>query len=195
MKPGGGSAKGATFERFICKELSKWWTEGKRDDVFWRTAGSGGRATNRAKTGKTTAGAYGDITALDPIGEPLLKLFCFELKCGYGGWDVLDLIDKGKNMKHSKLQEFWQQASESAQQAHAHYPVVIAKRNQKQPVIVFPIEFREAVTIYHGPFLYPFLRTRILCDPVFICLFSDFLDYVDPKTIYELGKVKDVGFF
>jgi len=42
-------AKGSSFEREICTILSKWWTNNERDDVFWRTAGSGARATTRSK--------------------------------------------------------------------------------------------------------------------------------------------------
>ena len=36
--------KGSEFEREMCKCLSLWWTDSKRDDVFWRSAQSGGRA-------------------------------------------------------------------------------------------------------------------------------------------------------
>jgi len=75
--------KGSSFERTICRELSKWWSFGQRDDIFWRTAGSGGMATNRGKQGLRTFGQAGDIQATDPAGQPLLSMFSFELKRGY----------------------------------------------------------------------------------------------------------------
>ena len=73
-KKGGGHAKGSQFERTVCKDLSLWWTKGKRDDVFWRTSGSGARAKTRSKTGEKTFGQYGDVQATDPIGQPLICL-------------------------------------------------------------------------------------------------------------------------
>ena len=71
------ASKGSAFEREISKSLSLWYTEGERDDIFWRSSQSGGRATTRAKKGKKTAASYGDITALDNRGEPFTDLFCF----------------------------------------------------------------------------------------------------------------------
>src|SRR6056300_739729 len=61
-------AKGDTFEREICTLLSEWWSDGKRDDIFWRHD-SGSRAKGSSRKGKTTFGAYGDIKASDPIGS------------------------------------------------------------------------------------------------------------------------------
>ena len=46
----GKSQKGGAWEREFSKYLSLWITEGERDDVFWRSSQSGGRATQRAKS-------------------------------------------------------------------------------------------------------------------------------------------------
>lgn len=81
--PGRGKKKGSAFERAICKTLSKWWTDGQRTDVFWRTQSSGGRATIRSRQGLSTHGQFGDVQASDPIGDPLIRVFMFELKHGY----------------------------------------------------------------------------------------------------------------
>ena len=94
--------KGASFERQICKTLSLWWTGGKRDDVFWRSSQSGGRATQRAKSGKTTFGSWGDIAAVDPIGLPLLKLVTIELKRGYSKHSPQEIFDAPKRKKVGK---------------------------------------------------------------------------------------------
>lgn len=141
MRPGGGSHKGSSFEREICKRLSLAWTDGERDDVFWRTSGSGARATCRFGRGKATANQYGDICATDPVGVPLTDCFVFELKCGYGRWDLLDLLDG-----RGPLPKFLEQATETARMAHENLTgdatsqtfaaVVIAKRDRRGVVVL-----------------------------------------------------------
>lgn len=86
-------AKGGQFERDFSRQLSLWWTGGNRDDIFWRTAGSGARATVRSKKGKTTAGQYGDITATDPDGKLLIDNILFELKNGYPNAEIEKLLN------------------------------------------------------------------------------------------------------
>jgi hypothetical protein len=75
--------KGQDYEREICVELSEWWTYGRRSDIFWRTGGSGARATVRAKSHKKTANQDGDITFTDPLGLPFIKTLTIEVKRGY----------------------------------------------------------------------------------------------------------------
>jgi hypothetical protein len=87
------SGKGSGFEREISVQLSKWWSNGERDDIFWRTAGSGARATVRGKFAKSTYGQAGDIGAIDPIGTPLTGLILLELKRGYSGKSLIDLVE------------------------------------------------------------------------------------------------------
>lgn len=78
-------AKGGTFENEVCKKLSLWFSEGKRDDLFTRSDGSGGRFTRRIKKGKDTANQGGDISFCDPEGESLIRKWCIECKTGYSG--------------------------------------------------------------------------------------------------------------
>jgi hypothetical protein len=80
MKSGGGKQKGSSFEREICKKLSEWVSDGKSDDLFWRSAMSGGRATVRSKKGQKTASGQGDITAVAPEGNRLTDRFVIECK-------------------------------------------------------------------------------------------------------------------
>jgi hypothetical protein len=80
MKPGGGKQKGSGFEREICKKLSLWVSEGNSDDLFWRSAMSGGRATVRTKKGQKTASGQGDITAVTTEGNKLTDHFVIECK-------------------------------------------------------------------------------------------------------------------
>lgn len=87
------STKGPPFEREIAHSLSRWWTGGERDDLAWRTAGSGARATTRAKKGKSTANAAGDLAATDHLIQPLFDLFAFELKRGLNYVSAYQLLD------------------------------------------------------------------------------------------------------
>ena len=86
--------KGRQFERDICRQLSLWWTEGARDDIFWRTAASGARHTQRKKRGVSTHGQAGDVAATDPLGAPFLEKYHVEIKKGYNRCSVQDLIDQ-----------------------------------------------------------------------------------------------------
>jgi len=95
-------AKGGGFEREMCKKLSLWWTSGKSDDIFWRTSGSGARATTRAKSNKATFGQSGDVGATHPDGLPLINLFVIELKRGYPKASIIECFDQD----NAALQEY-----------------------------------------------------------------------------------------
>ena len=133
-----GARKGSAFERTICRKLSEWWTDGKTDDVFWRSSQSGGRATIRGRKGKRTAGSYGDIVALDPIGEPLLKMFTIELKCGRSHGEPGDLLNcKGKYCHHPFIKTL-QQADSAHKLAGSRTWLIICRTDRRHETIFFP---------------------------------------------------------
>lgn len=137
--------KGSAFEREVSKILSVWWTSNDRDDIFWKTSGSGGRATSRRKTGKDTAFSTADITFSDPLGEPLIKIWNIEAKSGYGdsprkrkdgtlrktNWCVLDLLDGTRTKNPELFMQMWEQCSRDAR-ASARQPILIFRRPGKQ---------------------------------------------------------------
>ena len=130
------SRKGSAFERAICRRLSEWWSSGSRTDIFWRTTTSGARATTRATKGKSTYGQYGDIQATDPVGEPLLQLICFELKCGYPAVSVGDLLD---TVDGGKVWNQWiKKAKRSAEGAKSHYWMIVSKKGRRQSMAIYP---------------------------------------------------------
>lgn len=127
------SAKGSSFERQVAREISLWWSDGQADDWFWRTAGSGGRATNRAKAGKSTANSAGDIGAECPEAQKLLNIASLELKRGYQNTDVQELLDhKGK----SQFRDFYKQAAASASLAGTPYWWLIVRRDRRHALIL-----------------------------------------------------------
>jgi hypothetical protein len=130
-------AKGAKFERDICKRLSRWWTNNKRDDVFRRSATSGGTATQRAKSGKKTFGQYGDIAIADPIGQPLLDLCAIELKTGYSTYSPMDMIDR-MECHHPKYEKFFLQAIQQWNQSDSVFWLLIARRSGRRIMVYMP---------------------------------------------------------
>lgn len=131
--------KGGQFERDLCKELSLWWTGGKREDVFWRTATSGGRATQRAKQGKGTFGQHGDVQATDPIGQPLIDLCLIEIKRGYSKHSMADMLDKPKDGATQMWEGWVGKLVKQVEQAGALSWLLITKRDRRDACIFFPI--------------------------------------------------------
>lgn len=118
MRKGGSKGKGSSFEREVCVALSKWLTNGKSIDVFWRSAMSGGRAT----VAKGKVRQSGDITAVAPEGHILtdhLYIECKHLK------DIsLDALIKSKGT----FINIWQKTIEEAEKYNKH-PVLIFRQN------------------------------------------------------------------
>lgn len=180
-------AKGSNFEREICKLLSLWWTGGEDDAVFWRSSQSGGRATQRAKSGRKTFGSYGDIAAVNPIGQPLLKLFTIELKRGKSHGCPNDLFDCRPSKKPKPFEEALVQARRSAEQAESLCWMLISRRDGRESMAYVDGHVRHHLDcVMDGPTQ---RFSIILCDntPIhFIGLrLSSFLDRVRPSEVAE----------
>ena len=129
-------AKGSQFERDTCRQLSQWWAG--RDDVFWRSSNSGGRATIRKKSGKHTIGQFGDVAATDPVGLPLLDLITFELKRGYKSANLHDMLDAPNTSAKPMFLQFIEQAIAAQVNAASFAWAVIHKRDRRDTWIYFP---------------------------------------------------------
>ncbi|KON32543.1 hypothetical protein AC477_02845 [miscellaneous Crenarchaeota group-1 archaeon SG8-32-1] len=185
------SGKGSVYEREICKKLSLWWTDGVRDDIYWRTASSGGRATARKKMGKSTVGQYGDVQATDPIGKPLTDLCTIEIKRGYTSETFANLIERHQNpkVKECLYERFIKQATDEKIQARTPYWLLIVKRNAREPIVLMSYRFYRQLG-------YDFIPEARLTyhineedfNEVFVCLLEDFLVYVQPEDIKEIWK-------
>jgi hypothetical protein len=128
MRKGGGKQKGAQFEREVCVRLSKWLSKNTQEDVFWRSAMSGGRATVAAKRGKRLSNQVGDISCIHPIGNKFISTFAIE--CKY----YADLDFKGLITGKGKLLEFWEEIANQAI-SHKKYPFLVARQN-RMPTLV-----------------------------------------------------------
>lgn len=152
------SSKGGQFERDICKALSLWWSIDERDDLFWRTSQSGGRATTRRKKGiMNTAGGAADLMATSESGRPLTKVCLFEMKRGYSqkhkivkskktgkfgirktrqGMDILSFLDKLKSTKDPILLEWWRKLEKERIATKRNFSFIIFRRDAKESCIV-----------------------------------------------------------
>lgn len=193
-----GKGKGPAWEREVARILSRWWTFGKRDDIFWRTAGSGARATVREKKGKKTPYQYSDITFTDPIGKPLLDLFCIELKKGYGKFDLLEVIDAVPVTPHTRtlkdgrvleikpqgaplIIQFWGEICRDAYFSD-RVPMLIFCRQNRKPVVAISKKVALVLVDFIGTGLFPTL-TMDIGEPVVFFNLENFLDWLSPEII------------
>jgi hypothetical protein len=201
------SQKGFGFERKLAVIFGKWWTAGERDDVFWRTDGSGSRATSRARRGKRTRFQYGDMTFTDPIGQPLIEAFSFEFK-NYKTYDLLSALSPTDPNKSWLV--FWAEAGIDAKLSERE-PILITKKNQHKVLMWMPKPL--FVTLYSLGFRpYPRMFIELKAQTVRLklnktvdipqhcvvgILFDDFIAQVDPQIfkemLYATGRAQRIG--
>lgn len=192
---GRGSIIGGNFERDTFKKLSLWFSKGKSNAIFWRTAGSGGRATTRAKSGLATPDSAGDMCALDPSGKPLTRISIWELKKGYSGKSpstcvgVLNLID-GKKTKNPPLLIKWIEKVEGEAKTHKrNLWFLIFERKRKKACICMRKETMEYLKNKNNN-----QDFKSSCDLFFekhsisITQLDHFLDWCAPETIKRFIK-------
>lgn len=189
--------KGGDFEREFAKELSLWWTSGARDDIFWRTSGSGARATTRGATGRRTEGSYGDITATSSLGEPFTDLLTLELKRGYSYSTISDLLERSPASKTiQEWEKFILQAWKSHQQAGSFSWGVVARRDRRASWIYFSRALEKAIRESIGTPLrqstfVEFQFTAMQEERQFTCFgcpVSNFFTHVTPDLVRELSR-------
>jgi hypothetical protein len=190
-RKGGGMKKGSAFEREICVQLSKWWSRGERDDIFWRTSGSGARATQRGK--KRTFGQYGDVQATDPIGQPLLNCCTIEIKRGYSHESFANIIETSEMVKAKPpmFYTFISQARLEADNAGTKYWLLISKRDRRTAIVTIPYSLYQGLLIRRGR-EWRFDRARLdwvisgKRTSVIIVRLSDFLGFFTPDDFKRL---------
>lgn len=176
-------AKGGQFERDFSSKLSLWWTAGQDDSVFWRTSNSGGRATVRQQKGKFTYGQFGDITFIDPIGEPLLKYFIFELKRGYPKADITRLIDKPKKAKEEIYEEWIRKSINNAKQSNCISWCIVHKKDRREATITMPSETAGRIL---NNYKFNFIEIIYKSSTLIYFKLDDFFNNVYPDTIKKL---------
>ena len=182
----GSSHKGSAFEREVCKILSYWASEGEHDDWYWRSSQSGGRATQRAKSGKRTVNSYGDIAPQCPEAEWFTKMFCIECKKGYTkDTDVLSLIDS--KQAEPTLVAHFNQCKRDKEEAGSRHELVIFKRDRKKAcIMVSLLAINELETLF-GNYPKSIITFEAGNKPdLAIMLMEDFFEWIDPITLKEI---------
>lgn len=126
MKPGAGKRKGSKFEREICKLLSLWVTTGKRKDVFWRSAMSGGRATvHRGEVRQA-----GDICSVSAEGHSLTDRYYIECRHYRDFGFVPFVLNNG-----GKLGRWWSDVIDRAA-FFDRLPMLVAKQSGMPTIVL-----------------------------------------------------------
>lgn len=181
--------KGGQFERDVSRELSEWWTHGTRDDIYWRTSQSGGRATTRRKKGKSTKNQCGDITATDPIGLPLVQLMTIELKRGYPKSNIGDVFDRPDHLNPTEWENHWQQANEACLNEGTAGPCLIIHRTRRERMIYLSnnvctaLRMGSAVPVPHIRFDYEYEPGAF--ETIYAEQLRSFLNRVTPEDITD----------
>jgi hypothetical protein len=160
--------KGSAFEREICKKLSLWVSEGNYDDLFWRSAMSGGRATVRTKKGQITSSGHGDITAVSPKGNILTDKFVIECK-HYKDLEWSAFI-YGKGF----IWKTWDKLSGDSY-VNSKQPFLILKQNMQKVVVVFNPDTKRRLEANFN--LRPFIQTSFMN----FYYLSDILEFANAK--------------
>ena len=141
-------AKGGNFEIKIARALSIWWSNGTDEDLFWRSRGSGGTATRRARSGKETLqGHEGDISCDKPSGKPLIDYMVFECKKGYQKDTVQDEFDALPAAKLQTFESWVMQAHEAHIQANSATWGLITERGKRVPLLWMPLTAWEHISV------------------------------------------------
>lgn len=164
MKNGGGKQKGASFERLVCKHLSLWITKGAKQDVFWRSAMSGGRSTVLNRKGVAAAAQSGDISAVAPEGHKFISSFFVECKF----YRDLSLLSFMFGHARGKLHEFWRVAQQEAAK-HKKAPMLIAKQNVEKAIVLLhdPVDWSPEFRSTADPLAY------IITEEAYVYWFED----------------------
>lgn len=118
--------KGSTFERLICKKLSLWITNNQRDDILWRSIGSGSFHSSKKRITKTQAG---DIAPIDPLGEEFINKYTIECK----SYKQIDLYNLFNNK--SIINKWLDKLNEEIKEINTR-PLIIMKQNNKDILIL-----------------------------------------------------------
>jgi hypothetical protein len=207
------SLKGNEFERSICKAMSYWFSYDERDDLFWRTSQSGGRATTRRKKGLQTAGAAADMMATHPLGKPLIQACLFEMKRGYSdkhkiikskatgkvgirkvrhGLEVLTILDKLEKSKEPVLLEWWKKVEEERIIIKRNFSFIIFRRDAKRSCIVMDQKTHNFIRMKNGPNASREIQIKFdiseSISPLVIMKLEDFMEWCNPKCFLSVPR-------
>lgn len=131
----GSKQKGASYERSVCQRLSMWVSNLTREDCFWRSAMSGGRATlkSRKNSGIGFGAQAGDITPTHALGLKLCELFVIDAK-HYADFKTERQIFG----RRSDLLREWKKLRETARSCKKQAMLVCRQNRRPEIIVVSP---------------------------------------------------------
>jgi len=179
-----GRGKGSGFERDISRFLSKWWSNGERDDLFWR---------NRTKVTSKTPNAkhqLGDICATSSLGIPFIEVFNIECKRGYNKINPFDLII----FRKSKFITFCDQVINDSKLSN-RIPLLILKQDRKEALVIIDRMDLLSLEYYIGKHEKIDYYIELVIKASTYCIFTmkDFFDFMNPEPIKLMWKKEYKG--
>ena len=179
MKPGGGAAKGAQFERTVACSLSLWLTGGARADVFARNVSSGGKFTKQRAAG-LELNMPGDLAAAHPLANDFAAKYMVECKF-VADVKIMAFIQDNRHKPKSWLGLVIAKARDEARAGNRDW-LVIAKQNQFPPFLVCDAATAGAAALHAAVRLGRLeLRPHIIHGFAMFRL-EDFVAYVRPQA-------------
>ena len=172
-------AKGADFEREICKYLSRWIQGTEKPYLFWRTPLSGGLAT----ISEENADLSGDIHSLSLKSKWFCDIFSIECKNGYKNTSFFQFF---ANIKNFNIEKFWQQCCDDANKSNRQ-PMLIYKKKGRKPIMGITKEIYNDLydLLTDLPTLSMTFKEIKKLPTIVFCDFKDFFDTITPENIKE----------
>lgn len=167
MRKGGGKQKGASFEREVCHDLSRFIDPDGDDTLFWRSAMSGGRATLHHRKGINNETQLGDITCVHERGRWLTEYFVIECK-HHANLNLASSLLFGRG----KLVKFWREVCEVAASKERR-PLLIAKQNRTETLVVTTEAGLQTIQTFRTrrP-VRVITRSNVMGLPALVCLYT-----------------------
>jgi hypothetical protein len=186
MRKGGSKQKGSAAEREVTRMLSLWWSDGRDDSIFYLTAGSGARQTNRRKCGIDTHNSAGDVGYLDVSGKPLIDAVLFEIKRGYNNTlDILSIADAKPTRKPNIILQWLDKAEQERAENKRQYVLLILRRDYKEYVIIMSHAFEDKLAQEIGSF-YMGLRTVSIMNEYTIMPLEAFFEWANSSCVKRI---------
>ena len=174
--------KGGRWEREISNLLSLWISRSygdTRDDLLWRSAGSGSRATAARKKGMLRTKQAGDLSATDERAIPLIHAFMVE------GKSYKDLGLEGLFWRSSSkpLDVLFDKSLLEAKQ-HGKWALLVFKQNKQSPLILMHQKAAVVATKLSGllPDVWFVRQVDDEIEKIASFVLPDFLERVDFKN-------------
>lgn len=161
-------AKGSAFERFVAKTLSLWISNNKHDDLLWRSATSGGRATVAVQKGKRVKTGMGDLVAVERHRQANILINDFVIECKNVKNLRWDALVYGTPESGQTIIPFWRKLLKECS-VHNKKPMLIAKQNNAEPVVCIQKKMKS---------LSPLMVSYRMSDPIFVYDLQDLCTHV-----------------